>query len=228
MKLTIAILLAALVASASASPTVDVSEVATGADASELLVDGGVEPLIAPRAESLIAPRASFFINARQDDNGTSQSNGTSQDEIDQWLTAHNAERAQHGAVPLVWNQDLADAAMSWASGCVYKHNRGGQNIAARYNTRANFPREIDRAVAQWNNERSQYNATTFEGAGHWTQVVWKHSRNLGCAAYSCPQGTLGKKEGDKWKSLWYYVCNYDPKGNVVPASKYYPSNVQP
>ena len=86
--------------------------------------------------------------------------------------------------------------------------------------TRANFPREIDRAVAQWNNERSkqrpisrhsytptytpspigQYNATTFEGAGHWTQVVWKHSRNLGCAAYSCPQGTLGKKEGDKWK----------------------------
>ena len=45
-----------------------------------------------------------------------------------------------------------------------------------------------------------KYNATTFEGAGHWTQVVWKHSRNLGCAAYSCPQGTLGKKEGDKWK----------------------------
>ena len=124
MKLTVAILLAALVATASASPAVDVSEVATGADASELLVDADA---------SLVAPRASFLINARQDDNGTSQTNGTSQDEIDQWLTAHNAERAQHGAVPLVWNQDLADAAMSWASGCVYKHNRGGQNIAARY-----------------------------------------------------------------------------------------------
>ena len=125
MKLTITILLAALVATASASPSVDASEVSFGADASELLVDAGAEPLI--------APRASFFIEARQDDNGTSQTNGTSQDEIDQWLTAHNAERAQHGAVPLVWNQELADTAMSWASGCVYKHNRGGQNIAARY-----------------------------------------------------------------------------------------------
>nr|P35795.1 RecName: Full=Fruiting body protein SC14; Flags: Precursor [Schizophyllum commune]AAA16208.1 pSc14 protein [Schizophyllum commune] len=214
MKLNIAILLAALAATASASPAGDISEVAVDADASELLVD--------PRAELPVAPRASFFIDARQD------TNGTSQDEIDQWLTAHNDERAQHGPVPLVWNQDLQNAAMSWASRCVYKHNRGGQNIAARYNTRANFPREIDRAVGQWNNERGEYNATTFKGAGHWTQVVWKHSRNLGCAAYSCPQGTLGKKPGDKWKSLWYYVCNYDPKGNVVPASKYYPSNVQP
>ena len=51
-----------------------------------------------------------------------------------------------------------------------------------------------------------KYNATTFEGAGHWTQVVWKHSRNLGCAAYSCPQGTLGKKEGDKWKCACWVV----------------------
>ena len=41
-------------------------------------------------------------------------------------LAAHNSFRAQHGADALTWNGDLAAAADSWASRCVFEHS-GGQ-----------------------------------------------------------------------------------------------------
>ena len=53
------------------------------------------------------------------------------QSEIDQWLEAHNDERAQHGAVALVWNQTLSDKAADWASQCIWEHSNSGQNLAA-------------------------------------------------------------------------------------------------
>ena len=41
-------------------------------------------------------------------------------------LAGHNNFRALHGASPLTWNGDLAAAANSWASRCVFEHS-GGQ-----------------------------------------------------------------------------------------------------
>jgi len=41
-------------------------------------------------------------------------------------LARHNNFRALHGASPLVWSADLATAANTWASKCVFKHS-GGQ-----------------------------------------------------------------------------------------------------
>lgn len=41
-------------------------------------------------------------------------------------LTGHNSFRSLHGASPLSWNNDLAAAANSWASRCVFEHS-GGQ-----------------------------------------------------------------------------------------------------
>jgi len=41
-------------------------------------------------------------------------------------LAGHNNFRALHGASPLTWNGDLAAAANSWASRCVFQHS-GGQ-----------------------------------------------------------------------------------------------------
>ena len=45
------------------------------------------------------------------------------------------------------------------------------------------------------------------DGAGHFTQVVWAGTENLGCAVSTCPEG--GPDPGRK-----IYVCNYDPPGN--------------
>ncbi|KAI5891017.1 PR-1-like protein [Schizophyllum commune H4-8] len=150
------------------------------------------------------------------------------QAEIDDWLKAHNDERAAHGAAALTWNQALADKAADWANGCVFEHSNAGQNLAATFSSDANVASNVADAVKSWNNERSDYDPNTFSGAGHWTQVVWKGTKTVGCAAHKCPKGTLGTKPTDPWEGNWYYVCNYDPAGNIVPADQYYPQNVQP
>lgn len=57
-----------------------------------------------------------------------------------------------------------------------------------------------------WAAEEQHYDAeanTCAEGqlCGHYTQVVWANSGNLGCAMATCGSGRV-------------WVCNYDPPGN--------------
>jgi hypothetical protein len=47
---------------------------------------------------------------------------------------------------------------------------------------------------------------------GHFTQVVWKQTKQIGCAKVTC-------------KGMDIYVCNYDPPGNVERG---YKQNVLP
>lgn len=47
-----------------------------------------------------------------------------------------------------------------------------------------------------------------FESWGHYTQVIWKDSTEIGCAVQWCPKGTM---VGDM--DSWYMVCNYHPVG---------------
>jgi uncharacterized protein YkwD len=84
------------------------------------------------------------------------------------YLEGHNTIRAQHGAVPLVWNQTLSDAGASWASRCVFEHSGGslgpfGENLAAGTGETA------AQAVQAWTDEESKllhmciYNVVTFD-----------------------------------------------------------------
>jgi uncharacterized protein YkwD len=64
-------------------------------------------------------------------------------------------------------------------------------------------------AVDAWYNEVFGYNYITgapFPGkkVGHFTQVVWKDSTEIGCASKACPG--LGT----------FYVCDYNPSGNYA------------
>ncbi|CAG2176580.1 unnamed protein product [Oppiella nova] len=64
------------------------------------------------------------------------------------------------------------------------------------------------------------YNYDTGEGAGHFTQLVWKSSTGLGCARCA------GREPGGAWYET-YVVCNYKPQGNIVTDDKrYYHENV--
>lgn len=42
---------------------------------------------------------------------------------------------------------------------------------------------------------------------GHFTQVVWKSSAQVGCATVKCAAGTVLSFDS------WYTVCNYNPPG---------------
>jgi len=131
---------------------------------------------------------------------------------ITPYLDAHNQVRALHGADDLVWNSTLAEKAQEWASLCSFQHSDGllldtpyGENIVA-----ATGEFSIAAAVQTFTEDRSSYNPIT-PSYLHWTQVVWKSTTQLGCALAQCDDifdHSLGKAS--------YYVCLYDPAGNVV------------
>jgi len=127
-------------------------------------------------------------------------------------LNAHNAARAKHGVPPLSWSASLAKAAQAWADRCVFEHSNTnyGENLAQGTGEYSGAD-----AVNDWYNEISAYdfnNPGDSEATGHFTQVVWKETKKVGCGVAQCSDGAL-------------YVCNYEPAGNMQGA---YPDNVLP
>ncbi len=49
---------------------------------------------------------------------------------------------------------------------------------------------------------------SNFEGFGHYTQLVWKDTQQVGCYSNFCPKGTI-YTDMDSWLT----VCNYYPAG---------------
>lgn len=123
-------------------------------------------------------------------------------------LRAHNRRRAQHCAPPLRWSKKLARAAQRWADelarrDCAFEHSRTryGENLAA--GTAGTLGPE--RVVDLWFREREDYDfgrGRFSMATGHFTQLVWRSTRLLGCGKSTC-------------NGLDIWVCNYDPPGNV-------------
>ena len=127
-------------------------------------------------------------------------------------LAAHNAARHDAGVPPLGWSGALAASAQRWADtlrgrGCSLRHSGAagvGENLAWA-SGQSLSPAQV---VAMWVGERRAFNAarnTCAPGAvcGHYTQVVWRDTKQVGCGLASC-----GSSE------IW--VCQYAPPGNVV------------
>ncbi|KAJ1032697.1 hypothetical protein NDA16_000719 [Ustilago loliicola] len=147
---------------------------------------------------------------------GTSGSTGSAPSSFAQTiLKLHNEARAKHSASPLVWDSTIASAAESWASGCKWAHtpnNPYGQNIAA--GTAPQFG--ATDSATMWYDEIKLYNFASgaySDATGHFTQMVWKGSKKLGCAIKECSASQLGLGSSGTAK---YVVCNYDPPGNYL------------
>ncbi|KAF5377524.1 hypothetical protein D9615_005246 [Tricholomella constricta] len=141
---------------------------------------------------------------------GGGSSGGTSNSDIQAYLSSHNTVRARHGAADLTWNDDLAAKAQQWANGCLFEHSGGifgrlGENLAAGTGSYS-----IQSAVKGWTDEVTEYNPSNPK-ASHFTQVVWKATTQVGCAVKSC-DGIFDPKFG----KANYYVCEYSPAGNVA------------
>lgn len=146
--------------------------------------------------------------------------------------SAHNAVRAQitsgSGALtPLTWDDALAATAQQWAAKCtdadgngLVDHNDGrstghpyyvGENIYASSGTATGSG-----AVSAWAGEVASYHydSNTCDAGkvcGHYTQVVWRDTKALGCALANC--------RGLKFPST--VVCDYGPGGNVNNQKPY-------
>jgi hypothetical protein len=134
-------------------------------------------------------------------------------------LAAHNAERQRVGVPALIWSDDLARTAASWARYLAksgrFEHapaNAGqpleGENLwmgtAGAYT-----PEEM---VGGWVDERTNFIAGTFphitrtanwEDVGHYSQLIWHSTTRVGCALASNTADDI-------------LVCRYATPGNWI------------
>jgi len=122
-------------------------------------------------------------------------------------VDAHNRLRARHCAPPLRWSGAVAALAQKWADtlrgSCALRHSQGayGENLAAA------TIGMLDAAavVGMWYDEVKRYSFRSGSFSmqtGHFTQLVWRATREVGCGRTQC-------------NGLDIWVCQYSPPGNV-------------
>jgi uncharacterized protein YkwD len=120
------------------------------------------------------------------------------------FLEIHNNYRLKHHAPKLKYNTRLEYYAQVQVNQCKMVHsNRGyGENLAWGYKT-------INDANDAWYNEVQNYdyeNPGYAVNTGHFTQVVWKETEEVGCATRKCKDVTM-------------YACFYQQPGNIVGSN---------
>jgi len=132
---------------------------------------------------------------------------------------AHNSARAKVGVEPLAWSKTVAISAQEWANhlaetnDCQLAHDPErsyGENLYMRSSSTGGLV-EAEEVVSSWTAEAAHYDAATHscqagQQCGHYTQVVWAETRDLGCGVATCTGSPLNAQ-------VW--VCRYDPHGNV-------------
>lgn len=152
-----------------------------------------------------------------------------------QLTVLHNQIRAKQALPPLRWSNKLARYAQEWAdylaenNQCKMQHRPltgyyqriYGENILwaspRRWLNSGDVgiqPISVHDVIAAWADEQRYYDYAANhcqkgKQCGHYTQIVWRSSRFIGCGMTLCPD--LGQ--------MW--VCNYDPPGNYINEHPY-------
>ena len=134
-------------------------------------------------------------------------------------LAAHNNERGRLGVPALEWDNSLAADARVWADELAatgrFEHSPDDPDRPLQgENLWAGTPRAFspEAMVGLWRAEKSDYRPGIFpnnsrsgdvEKVGHYTQLIWRESRRVGCAS------AVGRDEE-------FLVCRYSEAGNVT------------
>lgn len=149
-------------------------------------------------------------------------------------LSQLNSHRKALGLPALRWSNSLTEYANEWASrlastqNCNLMHRPQsgnskqifGENLfyasAIRWNSGKTQAQQMTpKAVVDgWVSEKANYNYASNRCApgkmcGHYTQVVWKNSTEVGCAKAYCSNKS----------QVW--VCNFNPPGNYEGQRPY-------
>ncbi|WWC95500.1 hypothetical protein V866_002364 [Kwoniella sp. B9012] len=130
-------------------------------------------------------------------------------DDQRKFVDCHNQWRNQYGAENVSWGDELASYANTHASVCAsMTHTNGpyGENLAAG----TDGFMDIISSIGMWMDEASDYDASN-PTYSHFTQVVWKETTTIGCAAINCGANT-------GMAGQIYIMCEYHPRGNVIGA----------
>ncbi len=140
-------------------------------------------------------------------------------------LDGHNKIRIEDGVPLLTWSPSLAKGAQKWSDvlkseNCVFRHDPNrvyGENIYWAWKSGSLPDGLISKptdATTWWADEKEFYNyskntCASGEQCGHYTQMVWEDTTEVGCAVSSCIEKS---KQTDVW------VCRYNPPGNMNGA----------
>lgn len=143
------------------------------------------------------------------------------------WTNLHNdvrrhyQEKYGYNYVNVVWSDHLAQSSKSYADVLAsnpcdqYDHdpnNPYGENLAVMWegNDSANEKTRIKRVMDAWTYDEEIKPPTLpyQEGSGHWTQVIWRATKYIGCGhAYRTSEG------------CHVYVCRYITPGNCARSN---------
>ena len=139
-------------------------------------------------------------------------------------LDQHNQAREEVGVSKLVWSRELAAFAQEWAehlakNGCSMQHRQQpkirnepvGENLFWVSSSTVYHPLD---ASLSWYGEKKIYSYGKFgqgnwHAIGHYTQMVWKNTREVGVGVAVCKNGGL------------MVVANYSPAGNYLNQMPY-------
>ncbi|NEO34133.1 MAG: hypothetical protein F6K36_27755 [Symploca sp. SIO3C6] len=130
-------------------------------------------------------------------------------------LNVHNQLREEVGVPSLRWSDQLASYAQDWANQLsqengIRHRNSGsmevGENIAAGSS--------VTQMLDLWSKEKDNYNHSRNtcrqgQNCGHYTQMVWKNTTEIGCGVAS--HRIYGN----------VMVCDYSPPGNYIGERPY-------
>jgi pathogenesis-related protein 1 len=165
----------------------------------------------------IAAPMSTTMVNgslamAQSANKGCPSNSKLTPAEIEAILEVHNEARAEVGVPPLKWNCNIASFAQNYINQGIWGHNPNtsyGENLAALGDMRASVGLE---GPKMWYAEKSGWNNNTRKCApgkvcGHYTQMVWRNSTEIGCG--------VNRNARADWGKAIFLVCNYNPAGNI-------------
>ncbi|KAF6161757.1 hypothetical protein GIB67_013834 [Kingdonia uniflora] len=131
-------------------------------------------------------------------------------------LDGHNEARNAVGVPPLRWDQRLAIHARFYSNqrrkDCQLIHSPWfgfGENLFWGQGRQWTAKDAVDTWVGEKKLYNYDSNSCTGETCGHYTQIVWRTTKRVGCSRITCNSGNA------------FIACEYFPPGNYIGLRPY-------